>query len=150
MRTNARSRPTLAAALLLAASAAAVSGCAKSSAQPPPSTACSTRAASTVTVFVEYDGTVATTRTKNSYLCEGKDSIEWVSCDGDISDNISWTHGKPFTHDPKYQPHNKRKVLTSEAPMAGTAGKDFAYTLNFVPASGTPIPITDPRIVVMP
>jgi len=150
MRTNARTLPTLAAAFLLAASAGTVAGCAKSSAQPPPGSQACTGPANTVTVFVEYDGKVATTRTKTVYLCEGKDSVEWVSCDGEISQNISWTHGTPFTHGPRHQPHNGRKVLTSESPMAGTAGKEFAYTLDFVPPSGTPVPVKDPRIVILP
>lgn len=150
MRSNGRSLHALATALLLAASAATVSGCGKSEAPPPnPKGLACQGPATTITVFVEYDGTLATTRNKTVYVCEGKDSVEWVSCDGEVSENISWKNGSPFAEPPKYETSNKRKVLKSKPPKAGTAGKEFDYTAQFVPTSGTPVPI-DPRIVIMP
>jgi hypothetical protein len=156
MRTNARSLSALAAALLLAASAATLPGCGKPEpVQPPQNTpppklsqVC-TGPATTVTVFVEYDGTAAKTRNKTVYVCEGRDSVEWVSCDGEVSENISWKDGSPFADPPKHETFNKRKVLKSKPPKAGTAGKGFDYTVEFVPTSGKPVTI-DPRIVIMP
>jgi hypothetical protein len=152
MRTNARSLSTLASALLLAASTATMPGCTPQDQNTPPpkfkDQACQ-GPATTVTVLVEYDGTVATTRNKTVYVCEGKDSVEWVSCDGEVSENISWKNGSPFAEPPKHETFNKRNVLKSKPPKAGTAGRGFDYTLEFVPTSGKPVPI-DPRIVIMP
>jgi hypothetical protein len=157
MRTNARSLPATAAALFLAVSAAIVSGCGKPEPQQPPqktpppkveSRAC-TGPATTVTVFVEYDGTVATTRNKTVYVCEGKDSVEWVSCDGEVSENISWKDGSPFAEPPKHETSNKKKVLKSKPPKAGTAGKEFDYEAVLVLPGGKEVKV-DPRIRIMP
>ncbi|MFI5120585.1 MAG: hypothetical protein ACHQM4_09240 [Thermoanaerobaculia bacterium] len=150
MRTNASVFPAVAAAFLLAASAATLPGCAKPEAPPAKdkSQAC-TGPATTVTVFVEWDGTLATTRNKTVYACEGRDSVEWVSCVGEISENISWKNGSPFAEPPKHDKPNKKNVLNAKPPKAGTAGHEFDYTVEFVPPGGKPVPI-DPRIVIMP
>jgi hypothetical protein len=131
-------------------------GCAKASPPQPPqntptpklSQVC-TGPGTIVTIFVEWDGTTATTRNKTAYVCEGKDSVEWVSCVGEISDNFTWKPGPPFDK-PTHPDPSKKNVLKSKPPKAGTAGQGFDYTLDFLPPGGGKAVQIDPRIVVMP
>ena len=151
MRTHARSLSALASALLLAAAAAAVSGCGKSEAPPAKfkSQACSVATPTTVTVFVEWDGTKATTRNKTVYLCE-KDSVEWVAADENtyVSEDLHWTAGSPLDGKPTHENHGKRKVLHSKVKQ-GTAGQGFDYTFELVPPGGGKPVTVEPRIEVM-
>lgn len=157
MRTNARPLPALAAAALLAATAVTLAGCSKAETQPsqntPPakfkSQACSVVTPTTVTVFVEWNGTAATTRNKTVYLCE-KDSVEWVAADENtyVSEDLQWKADSPLDGKPTHENQGKRKVLHSKL-KKGTAGHGFDYTLQLVPpGAGKPVPI-DPRIEVM-
>jgi hypothetical protein len=159
MRTHARSLSALASALLLAASAATLSGCGKTETSPPPqntappkfqSRACTTGSATVVTVFVEDVGEPkARTRNKTVYVCE-RDSVEWVPADPEtyVREGLEWTNGSPFLHEPKHETHGKRKVLKSESPKTGTAGKRFDYHAWLVLKDGTTKEV-DPIIEVM-
>ncbi len=154
MRTNARPLPALAAAVLLAATAVTLAGCGKAEPQPsqntPPakfqSRACTTGPPTTITVFVEDDGQ---TSNKTVYVCE-KDSVEWVPADPEtyVREGLEWKNGSPFLHEPKHETHGKRKVLKSESPKTGTAGKRFDYDAWLVLKDGT-MKKVDPIIEVM-
>ena len=152
MRTHARSLSALASAFLLGASATILSGCGKPEAPPAKVTSQACMGpATTVTVFVEWNGSVAKTRNKTVYLCEGKDSVEWISCEGDFAENFSWKTGSPFEVNPKHETlSNNKRVLMSKPSKTGTGGSGFDYTLDFLPpGGGAPVPI-DPRIVILP
>ena len=143
MITNARSLSTLASAFLLATSAAIVPGCAK-----PESPAPCTGPATTVTVVIESDGK---TSNKEAYVCEGRDTVEWFPADPDtyVSEDLQWKEGSPFEHAPKHETHGTRKVLKSEKPKRGTAGKGYPYDAWLVLKDGTKKQV-DPIIRIMP
>lgn len=148
MRTNARSLSVLASALLLATSAAIVPGCAKPESPPPPKFQACTGPATTVTVVVESDGK---TSNKEAYVCEGRDTVEWFPADPDtyVSEDLQWKEGSPFEHAPKHETHGTRKVLKSEKPKRGTAGKGYPYDAWLVLKDGTKKQV-DPIIRIMP
>jgi hypothetical protein len=104
--------------------------------------------ATAVTVFVEWNGSVATTRNKTVYVCEGKDWVEWVSCEGEISEQISWKDGSPFDEPPRHE--KDKKVLKSRPAKKGLAGKGFDYEIEFVPPGGSKPVRIDPRIEILP
>jgi hypothetical protein len=146
-----RSFRAFAIAPFLATIVLALPACSKPSEPTPPAravrTACD-RPGIPVTVFVTYDGSanppVAKTINKTVYLCEEKDWVEWVSCDGEISEP-RFNGDSPFSEAPKHE----KKSLKSKPPKKGTAGKGFDYTMDFTPTGGgKPVPI-DPRIEVM-
>ena len=151
MRTNARSLSALASAFLLGASATILSGCGKPDAPPAKVTSQACMGpATTVTVFVQWDGTQATTKNKTAFLCQGRDVVEWRCLVGELSENFSWKPSRPFEKNPTHPTPDNKMVLISTRPIEGTAGQGFDYTLDFLPpGGGAPVPI-DPRIVILP
>ncbi|HTS01676.1 MAG TPA: hypothetical protein VMN04_04080 [Thermoanaerobaculia bacterium] len=144
MKSSKRFPPLLAAAATLV-----FVGCAKAEAPPVKvaSHACM-GPATTVTVFVDSDGK---TNNKVVYVCEGKDSVDWVAADEKafVSDDIGWKNGEsPFSERPAHVTHGNRKVLHSKPPKAGTARHSFDYDAWLVLPDGSKIKI-DPRIEVM-
>ena len=140
--------PASAGVLVLGTLGLAAVGCGKPKDVPPgePSTAtrtaCSERAEGIpVTVFVELQNGEAVTANKYVALCQDKDWVEWVSCDGDFEDP-TFSNGSPFGQNDK--PEKKPKKLKS--PKAKNLGK-FDYTMKLV-VNGTSYDV-DPRIEVM-
>jgi hypothetical protein len=135
--------------LLVVAAALGFVGCSKLEAQNVPARghAC-TGPGTTVTVFVDSDGK---TNNKVVYVCEGKDSVDWVAADEGafVSDDIKWKNDEsPFGEKPGHMTQGKRKVLHSKPPKAGTAKHGFDYDAWLVRPDGSKIKI-DPRIEVM-